>query len=90
MNGVFVFFLVMFFVSVFFFFRNQYTWQRMNEARELIYIYCLELIEKRQYDSNCDYFEEMKIEYDKYLFNLSLWGKNSGIKKEYQYLFKTK
>ncbi len=78
---------ILFFGSLFLLFRNGYTYKRMEEARELIHKYCRELIDIRQYNVEYNYYKEMKVEYFKYLFNLSLWGTNSAIKKEFQYLF---
>jgi hypothetical protein len=68
--------------------RNTYTWHCSNIARDLISKYTDYLIEKKQYSSTINYYDEMKLDYNKHFLSIWLWGKYSMIKPQYQELLK--
>ena len=78
-----------FLLLILFLARNSYTYNRCENARILIYKYTIYLIEKRQYSSDIEYYDEMRMGYDKYLFSIWLWGKYSIIKPQYKELLKS-
>ena len=80
--------LFILFVCLFFIFRNNYTLMRGEDAIKLVSLWCLDLIKIKQYDMSRNYYKEMIVNYDTYLFNIFLWGKYSRIKPEYQSLIK--
>ena len=86
MNTLLFIFLIVSFVCIFFLFRNNYTWMRGKDARKVVTNWCNDLIKINQYMMGINYYEEMIIDYDTYLFNIFKWGKYSRIKPEYQSL----
>lgn len=69
-------------------YRNDYTKMRMDEAIQLIHVYCTDSIKNGTYDTDKDYFGDMMFSDDKYMYSWRLWGKNSAIKPEYKYIIK--
>ena len=64
--------------------RNWYTFLVSNKATEIISKYANTLIENREYDSFKDYYSEMKVSYNEYLFSFWKFGVKQYIKKEYR------
>lgn len=71
------------FVIMFLFaFRNNYTLNKMLEAHNIVYKYVKDLGYKN-YNSEFDYYNEMKVSYNKYFFSFWKWGIRQCFKKEY-------
>ena len=74
-------------VTLFFGWRNGYTYKILGYAREAVYKHAMDNISKGvYYDGNL--FEKMIMRYKKHLISYWLYGKYSGVKKEYRELLK--
>lgn len=76
------------FLIFFVFFRNDYTYKVGRQCDELIDSYANDLIEKRKYDMERNYFSEMQLGYFEYFFKFWLWGVNNYIRPQYRDLLK--
>jgi hypothetical protein len=68
---------------IFMLFRNQYVCLREYDAISAIYKYSVSLIAINKYESNINYFKQMRLNYLSFLWDIARWGKYSGIKDEY-------
>lgn len=70
------------------FLRWEYTYNCMRIADMCVSNYCSELLAKREYDVTINYYKRYKYDYNKHMYNLTLWGRYSAIKPEYRELLK--
>lgn len=71
-------------IPIFLLYRNEYTINISQKVSHSIYMYSLYLLQNDKYDDNINYYDTMKISYDKYLLSFWKWSEKDMIKSEYR------